>query len=550
MALAIHEDRHRLRARGALLLLAAAAAVLPGGAGCARSTAPGAVAHSFAPSRASAVFLPARVRRLTDLEYENTVVAVVGAPEHVADELPPDVRRDGYTSNDEQAVPSALATRYDAIARDVAHRAVTQRFDRLVTCTKPPGPSCAATFVETVARRAWRRPLDTTERSLLLTVFDQAERAGGGFAAGAEAVLAALLESPSLLYLTELGPNPPPHGIVTLTPYEVASQLSYTVRGTPPDEALLDAAASGTLLAADERERQARRLLAQSDTRLHFRRFILEWLEVDGLESTAKDATVFPDYEDLKRAMLDETKAFVDEAMVFGGGSLRALLGAHFASVDPTMARFYGLKTWGARASLAGTRREGVLQQASFLAAHAHEEGTSPIKRGDFVLRRLLCRRFPRPSEVGIETVLPPPSRAKTTRERFAAHTNDPGCAACHQTIDPLGYAFEGFDAIGEARTTENGKPIDTSVRVKLGQETVTFGDSLDLSEWLASSPEAAQCYLRQAFRYFTSSADAKVESELLALTGALPPARRDNLFEALVAFIRSDLFIRREVRP
>jgi hypothetical protein len=213
------------------------------------------------------------------------------------------------------------------------------------------------------------------------------------------------------------------------------------------------------------------------------------------------------------------------------------------------MARFYGLKTWGARASLAGTRRGGVLQQASFLAAHAHEDATSPIQRGDFVLRKLLCKRFPRPAEVGIETVLPLPSLAKTTRERFFAHTNDAACSGCHETIDPIGYTFEGFDAVGSARTTDNGKPIDTAARVKLGNETASFGDSFDLSEWLATNPEVTECYLRQAFRYFTSSGDAKVESELVRLTRELPPARRDNLFEALIAFIRSDLFILREVR-
>lgn len=555
--MALDSSRGRLRAGTVLATLLAAGTAIAASTGCGHppplaQAAPGRETSSGAPRD----LLPVRVRRLTNLEYESTVDAVVGAPERVADKLPPDVRREGYTSNDDQAVPSALASRYDAIARDVAHRAVTDRLDRLVPCTEPRGPRCAETFVDTLGRRAWRHPLDPAERSLLLTAFHEAASTGGGFAAGAEAVLTALLESPSLLYLTELGArssspgNAPSHRIVTLTPFEVASLLSYTLRGTPPDEALLQAAASGQLMAPEVREQQARRLLAESDTRLHFRRFILEWLEVDGLENTAKDVTLFPQYEALKRAMLDETSAFVDEVMVFAGGSLRALLGARFASVGPTMARFYGLKTWGARASLVGTRRAGVLQQASFLAAHAHEDGTSPIKRGDFVLRRLLCKRLPRPSEVGIETVLPLPSHAKTTRELFAAHTNDAACSGCHELIDPLGYTFEGFDAAGGTRTSDNGKPVDTTARVKLGGVTASFGDSFDVSEWLADNPDASECYLRQAFRYFTSSDDAKVESELLALARELPSARRDSLFEALIAFIRSDLFILREGRP
>jgi hypothetical protein len=486
--------------------------------------------------------LPARVRRLANIEYERTVSELLGTPQDIARRLPPDVRQEGYTANVGQTVPSAWAARLDEIAREAAHRAVRQRADTLVPA------SGAEQWVDTLGRRAWRRPLEAEERALLLGAFEQAHRAGG-FDAGQEAVLTALLESPSLLYVTELGSGGAPGSFTTLTPYEIASVLAYTVRGGPPDELLLEAASTGALLSPDVREAHARRLLARSDTRMHFRRFVLEWLEVDGLEGTAKDVATYPEYEDLKTTMLEETSAFVDEVMVFGGGSLRALLGAGFASVDPTLARFYGLRTWGPRASLAGTRRAGVLQQASFLAAHAHQDGTSPVKRGDFVLRRVLCTRLPRPSEVGIETIFPPPTKALTTRERFASHVDAPACSGCHARIDPLGFTFERFDAVGAARTRENGKDIDTAARVDFGGHAVSFGDSLDLSEWLARRPEAADCYLRQAFRYFTAQADPKVEDEILELTRALPPDKRDNLFEALIAYVRSDLFVQREVR-
>jgi hypothetical protein len=214
------------------------------------------------------------------------------------------------------------------------------------------------------------------------------------------------------------------------------------------------------------------------------------------------------------------------------------------------MARFYGLKTWGPRASLAGTRRAGVLQQASFLAAHAHEDATSPVKRGDFVLRKLLCIRIPRPAEVGIDTVFPPPEKTKTTRDRFAAHVADTACSSCHERIDPLGFTFEGFDAEGGIRTTENGQTIRTAGQAEVGGQERSFADSLELSRWLSRSPEAAQCYLRQAYRYFTSQSEPSIEDELLDLVRAEPPALRNNLFEALIAYVRSDLFVRREVRP
>jgi hypothetical protein len=508
--------------------------------------------HSPAPAvHAAEPRLPARIRRLTNVELERTVSELVGAPETLADKLPPDVRQEGYTPNADQTAPSAWTMRLDAIVRDVAHRAVSERLASLLPCGAAPSAACTGGWIDAFGRRAWRRPLSADERALLFATFDGASKGGGGSAAlGVEAVLRAVLESPSFLYVTELGPPGSSDARVTLSPYEIASVLAYTVRGGPPDAPLLAAAASGALVQAEVREQQARRLLAQSGTRMHFRRFVLEWLEVDGLAGTAKDINLFPDYEDLKARMLDETSAFVDEVMVFGGGSLRALLDARFASVDPTMARFYGLKTFGPRASLVGTRRAGVLQQASFLAAHSHEDGTSPVKRGDFVLRKMLCIRLPRPAEVGIETVFPPPSKAKTTRERFSTHVADPMCAGCHASIDPLGFTFERFDAVGAARTTDNGRAVDSSVRFELGGKEISLRDSFELSEWLAQSPEAADCYLRQAFRYFTAQSDPKVESEIVALAHRLTPERRGNLLEALVAFVASDLFVEREVRP
>jgi len=493
--------------------------------------------------------IPARVRRLSNIEYERTVSELVGAEETLAARLPPDVRQEGYTVNADQAVPAAWNERLAALAREVAHRAVEQRLGSLAPCAKSGERSCVEQWVDTFGRRAYRRPLEPAERSDLLAAFGQGAAEGRGFAGGVEVLLTILLQSPNILYVTELGQGGPPGTIVTLTPYEIASALSYAVRGGPPDDELLAAAASGTLASADVRETEARRLLGLSDTRHHFRRFVLEWLEVDGLELTAKNGQLFPNYDTLEPHMLAETSAFVDEAMVYGRGSIRALLDANFASVDPPMARFYQLRTWGPRASLVGSRRAGLVQQASFLAAHAHEDSTSPVKRGDFVMRKLLCSKVPRPAELGIEVKIPPPTRARTTRERFSAHVEDPACKSCHATLDAIGYTFEGFDAVGAARADENGKPVQTEARAKIGGEVRTFADSLELSRWLAREPAVAECFARHAFRYFSAQSEPLIEAKFLELRRSLPADLADSLFEDLVVYLRSDLFIQREVR-
>jgi hypothetical protein len=292
---------------------------------------------------------------------------------------------------------------------------------------------------------------------------------------------------------------------------------------------------------------QARRLLSLSDTRFQFRRFALEWLEVDSLLDTAKSSRLFPDYDALKPFMLAETESYVDEVLVHGGASVQALLAGGFASVGPEMARFYGLHSYGPRAKLAGSGRLGVLQQASFLAAHAHEEQTSPVKRGDFVMRKLLCERVKRPAEIGLEVVMPPPSATLTNRERLSRHVSDPGCAVCHEKLDPIGFTFESFDASGAVQLLDHAQPVKTDAQVRLGASATSFGSSLELTRALAESPVVSECFARHAFRYFSAQADPGVEASFVALRRELPEDERDNLFNVLLAYVASDLFALRE---
>ncbi len=496
--------------------------------------------------------LPARVRRLTNLELERTVSGLVGVPVELAARLPPDARQEDFTPNADQGVPASWATRYDALTREISAKTANERLAKLLPCAAnatPADRACKSELVATLGKRAFRRPLDAAERQALVTVFEAGANENGRFARGAELVLRALLESPNLLYVSELGEGGAPGSTVTLTPHEIASLLAYTVRGAPPDDELLARADDGSLLDPRVREHEARRLIGMRDTRHHFRRFVLEWLEVDELERTAKSATLAPEYDGLKPKMLEETSAFVDEVMVTEGASVSALLTAGFASVDPSLARYYGLKTWGPRASLDGTGRIGVLQQASFLAAHAHEDSTSPVKRGDFVMKKVLCNEVRRPAEFGIEVVIPGPSTALTTRERFSEHVTDASCRGCHETMDALGFTFEKFDAAGRARSSENGHAIDSTARARLGSDDVRLRDSADLSRFLAESPAVKECFARQAFRYFSAQHDKNVEKSFLELRDALPVELRGNLVEELVLYAKSDFFVRREVR-
>src|SRR5690606_40260302 len=184
--------------------------------------------------------------------------------------------------------------------------------------------------------------------------------------------------------------------------------------------------------------------------------------------------------------MLAETERFADEVFVSHGASLRAILTANFTAVDPKMAVFYGRARFGRRVSLQGTERLGVLQQASFLAAHSHADTTSPVLRGDFVLRKILCERLPRPSELDLEIVMPRPSETLTRREQFLRHGADPQCAQCHDQIDGFGFALERFDAAGRSRELELDKPVRSDGRVEFAGQSHQFADSVELARWLA----------------------------------------------------------------
>lgn len=515
---------------GLALLLGSVLAALS----CQRSVAPPATPRVTLGS--SAKLLPTRLRRLSNWELERSVSAFTGMPASLRDELPPDVRQEGYTRNAAQDVSATWATRYASLVNALAPEAA-RALRPALPCSDFEDTACRGRIANALGERAFRRPLEAEERAELTAQLESE--------AALPILVRRLLESPSFFYVTELGAR--------LTEYELASQLSYLLRGSPPDTELLRAAAAGRLKDADERVRQARRLLAQSDTRFQFRRFALEWLEVDGLLDTAKSSKLYPRYEALKPFMLAETEGYVDEVLVNGGASVKSLIGGGFASVGPEMARFYGLSTYGPRASLRGTGRLGVLQQASFLAAHAHEDVTSPVKRGDFVMRKLLCERIKRPAEIGLEVVMPPPSPNLTNRERLTRHVSDPGCASCHDTLDPLGFAFESFDASGGTQKLDHEKPVNARVQARLGQaatETLELSSSAELTQALLKSPTISECFARHAFRYFSAQADPDVEASFMALRAQLPEEQRDNLFDVLLAYIASDLFVKREVKP
>lgn len=321
-------------------------------------------------------------------------------------------------------------------------------------------PGCERKVIETLARRAWRRPASPGEIDRLATLAANARQRSGGSIEEAIAVTAqALLASPNFLFRVD-APRP---ADAAAARYELASRLSYFLWSTLPDDELLTAdVRKPDILAA-----QVRRMLADRRARALVENFAGQWLEIRRLESVQPDRDRFPDFDELLRAaMLKETELFFAH-MIEADRPILDLVDGEYSFLNERLARHYGIAGVTGpefrKVDLKGTGRSGVLTHASILTATSYATRTSPVLRGKWVLENFLNAPPPPPPPnvpaldergVGTETSL---------RKQLEAHREKPVCASCHARMDPLGFALENFDAVGTWRTEEGKLPIDAS---------------------------------------------------------------------------------------
>ena len=345
---------------------------------------------------------------------------------------------------------------------------------RIFTC-RPAGATpdaeaaCATEILSTLARRAYRRPVTDADIAVLLRFFEEG-RSGAGFELGIEMALQRLLISPEFLLRVERDPE----GVETGRPYlvselELASRLSFFLWSSLPDDALIDAAAAGTLRDPAVLESHVRRMLADPRAESLVTNFAAQWLYLRNLTAVSPDFIVFPDFDEtLRRALRRETELFF-ESIVREDRSALDLLTADYTFVNERLARHYGMPgIYGShfrRVALPpDSPRGGLLGQGSVLAVTGYATRTSPVVRGKWVLENLLGTPPPPPPPN-----VPPLSEEKSDavlsmRERMIEHRRNPVCAACHALMDPVGLSLENFDAIGRWRTLTDGfAPIDAS---------------------------------------------------------------------------------------
>lgn len=406
---------------------------------------------------------PRALRRLTAAEYTATLKDLFGDASVPLTTVFSDPNVLGFSVDSHALVVQGLnAQQLMDQAESVAKWAVTTHLDKLTSCTSMDA-TCRQSFIRDFGKRAHRAPLSDAD----VATYEKLFTAEATFNDGVEAVTSAMLQSPYFLYRQELGTAA--SGGFQLSSHELASALSYLFTGTMPDAELAAAAESGALSQPAELEKQAERLLQSPKGREAVYGFMKGWLGLGKLETIAKDDTVFKLTDSLRKSMGDETRRLIEESVFTQNGSFLSLLTTPSSYVNKELATHYGLANAGSMSDqmmpvtfAANERDGGLLAQGSLLTALSTASESSPVQRGKMVRTRLLCQDLP-PPPPNVDTTLKPATGAKTTREHFAAHTQNPVCATCHKMMDPIGFGFEHYDAFGRRREQENGQAIDAS---------------------------------------------------------------------------------------
>lgn len=537
-------------AGGAAGGVAGGAATVTDVASLARACAPNAVTVAHAP-----------MHRLLNVEYDNTVRDLLALPaSSYSKAFPPDGPNPFSSVADWRSVSPVAAEAYLAAAEQIAIAAVG-KLDQLAPKCSPAEAGqevCATSFIKAFGAKAFRRPLTPDEVASYLEVFRDGA-AGDDFREGISWVVGAMLISPHFLYLVELGMPAAAGQPAPLTSYELASRLSYFFWRTLPSERLFEAAAANRLSTADEITVQATQMWPHADTHAMVTAFHREWLGLTRVLSVPKQPDRFPAWnERLTRDLLAESDLFIEEAF-WSDGSLQALLTAPYAFVSTNVAALYGLAgaadigSGVVRVTLDPAQRGGIFTRGAFLAGRASAAYSSPVHRGMLIRTNLLCAPSPTPPSNLIVTV-PDVSDQANLRQRLEQHVSAPACFACHRLIDPIGFAFENFDAVGQWRTTDNGWPIDASGTIVDARDPMTnrsFVGHVELMNILASSADVRACIAAQWFRWALRRPEVLPDDacSLLSVNNEFQNASYDMRTLPL-AIVRTDAFRYRKAAP
>ena len=510
------------------------------GTGSAQGGGGGDLTGSSGPIALSGKPLYSRFLRLTNSQWENSVhdLLKLSAPSGQSDQFLHAVANTTDFDNNERVVmvnndnwsdfqAAAEGVVAKVTATDAALKAVVSTTD-------------SATFIKTFGRRAFRRDLTAAEVTTYTALYQQGSTYSGSqsaFTKGAALVMTVMLQSPHFLYRTELGDNGAP-----LSGYELASKLSFWLWNTTPSDTMLDAAGKGTFDSADGALAQAKTMLEDAAAVKAIREMHSQLYKIPLLDTITKDSSVQGYSDGLKAEFTGAANSFFDYIYSKNFG-VKDILTTNVAFAGPLTAALYGLPVSGSGIQqVTLSDRGGWYTQAPFLTQWAINDAPDSIHRGVRVAMDSLCLELGPPSGVTLPPV-PPQETNQTNRERYERLTN--GCGKpCHTVyINPVGFAFEQYDGVGRYRTTDNGKPVDTTGSYPFSDGTRNFKDSAELMQEIANGPQAHQCWSKKLASYALERDIVDSERPTIEALGAVSQASGGSLKQVMLALVQSQAF-------
>lgn len=451
------------------------------------------------------------IRRLNKAEYNNTIRDLFALKDvNLSDDFASDDVGYGFDNIGDVLTLSPLhLEKYLAAAEKAVELAFKNAPTRDKYLSQTQGKTKkldkAQAILEYFATRAYRRPVEPGEVARLVRFVELAEQNGQPFEKGMQLAFQAALVSPHFLFRVEMDRNNPrkePGAIQPISEHELASRLSYFLWSSMPDEELFKEAGTATL--RKNLEVHVRRMLKDPRTRALTLNFAGQWLQLRSLQTMQPDPRLFPTFSTkLRLAMQEETERFF-EAIVKEDRNILDFLDADFTFVNETLAKHYGIPDVKGpefvRVKLDPDKRGGILTHASILTVTSNPTRTSPVKRGKWILENILNAPPPPPPPDAGELPEDGKELKGSLRQRMEQHRTKAICASCHQRMDPLGFAFENYDAIGGWRTKEGKFDIDSTGTLPSGQ---SFKGARELRSILkARAPEFRRCLAEKMLTY------------------------------------------------
>ena len=499
-----------------------------------------------------------RLSRLSRTQWSNTVRDLLKLDD--ISDVERDVSGDALIGFDNEAdalyVTEQLRAELFDAAEKLADR-VTGDAAALARLVPPDAPADLAgrarAFITSFGLQAFRRPLTEPELSDHLALFDQGPTlypAVDAFAAGASLVIQALLQSPYFLYRTELGTQAV-DGKVPLGDYEIAAKLAFAITNTMPDAELFAAAAAGQLRDPANLAARARSLIEGPHGLAGIQNLNFQIYRLGAYDGITRESETFPDFTpETPAAMRQEVLEFLGFIFSEGGG-VKDFYTTPVGFVNSALAPLYGVtgtftSDTFTKVDLDPSQRSGLLTQPGFLSSYITGVDPDIIHRGVFIATRLLCVEMPPPSPLATPLIDLQPNM--TNRERVEATTGAGTCGeACHVALfNPLGYAFENYDAVGKYRTTDRGKPVNAADSYPLDDELRSFTNGVELSHLLAEVKQTHACYARNLMSYLHGRALATEEEPLVDYYARVSRAGMVSLRDLELAIVTGATFVNR----